>query len=168
MRPRRRSNPGMMGAIGPLVATSAFAIAGAAASKIIPQMLLGPSNTGWMGYAANAGAGFALWLLAEKVLKNRTASTGIAIGTIVQIMDRIINDMTPFGQYLAGVGYGDYQAQAFVTPQVLVDPYNRAQIRIPGAWQPPPPAPVSPTKSAAQVGVGPGMGDLYGGHSTLY
>lgn len=166
---RTRRNPGM-GGLGPLVTTSAFALVGAAASKILPQVLLGANNTGWMGYAANAGAGFLLWMLAEKVLRNRNAATGIAIGTAVQIMDRIINDMTPFGAYLSGAGFGDYQAQAFVTPQRLQDPYNRAEIQIPGAWRPAPlPPPASPSRAAAAVGVsGYGGGSLYGGHSSLY
>lgn len=167
---RRRStrgNPGMA-SIGPLITTSAFALAGAAASKIIPQMVLGASNTSWVGYAANALTGFLLYLAAEKVLKNHTAATGVAIGTAVMIMDRMINDMTPFGSYLSGAGFGDYQAQAFVTPQVLVDPYNSAQIRIPGPWQPTP-APMSPTKAAAAVGVGSyGGNQLYGGGSPIY
>ena len=131
MRHHRRRNPGMMGGIGPLVTTSAFALAGAAASKILPQMLLGAKNTGWMGYAANAAAGFALWFIAEKVLKNRNAATGVAIGTAVQIMDRILNDMTPFGAYLSGAGFGDYQAQGWATPQVLQSPGHSSQLAIP-------------------------------------
>lgn len=165
---RRRRNIGMGAGLGPLVTKSAFALAGAAASKIIPQVLLGTTNTGWIGYLANAGTGFALWLLAEKVLKNRNAAEGIAIGTAVQILDRILNDMTPFGTYLAGAGFGDYQAQAYLTPQVLVDPYNSARIRMP-AGMIPPPAPTSPSRAAAAVGVGAyGGGSLYGGGSSLY
>ena len=165
---RYRRNIGMGAGLGPLVTKSAFALAGAAASKIIPQVLLGTTNTGWIGYLANAGTGFALWLLAEKVLKNRNAAEGIAIGTAVQILDRILNDMTPFGTYLAGAGFGDYQAQAYLTPQVLVDPYNSARIRMP-AGMIPPPAPTSPSKAAAAVGVGAyGGGTLYGGGSSLY
>ena len=169
MHHRRRHNPGL-GAIGPLITTSAFALAGAAASKIIPQMLLGANNTSWVGYGANALTGFLLWLAADRILKNRTAATGVAIGTAVMIMDRMINDMTPFGSYLSGAGFGDYQAQAFVTPQVLQDPYNSAAIRIPGPWLPPLPMPAStPSKAAAAVGVGAyGGGNLYGGHSSLY
>ena len=166
-RRTHRSNPGL-GSIGPLITTSAFALAGAAASKIIPQMILGASNTSWVGYAANALTGFLLYLAAEKVLKNHTAATGVAIGTAVMIMDRMINDMTPFGSYLSGAGFGDYQAQAFVTPQALVDPYNSAQIRIPGPWQPAAPA-MTPTKAAAAVGVGSyGGNQLYGGNSPIY
>lgn len=174
---RRRStrrNTGSMGGsgLGSLVTTSAFALAGAAAAKILPQMLLGASNAGWVGYAANAAAGFALWLAAEKVLRNRTAATGIAIGTAVMIMDRMINDLTPFGQYLSGAGFGDYQAQAFVAPQVLTDPYNSATIRIPAGWgqgAPPPMPASSPSKAAAAVGVGQyGAANLYGGQSVLY
>lgn len=167
-RSTHRRNPGLS-SIGPLITTSAFALAGAAASKIIPQLVLGASNTSWVGYAANALTGFLLYMAAEKILKNRTAAQGVAIGTAVMIMDRMINDMTPFGSYLSGAGFGDYQAQAFVTPQVLNDPYNNASIRIPGPWLPAPAAPMSPSKAAAAVGVGAyGGGNLYGGGSSLY
>jgi hypothetical protein len=102
----------------------------------------------------------ALWFLADKVLKNRAAANGILAGTAVQIVLRLINDYTPFGQYVANLGMGDYQAQAFVTPQVLEDPYNSARIRIPAAWQP------APAVAAAPAGMGATA--LYGGRSDLY
>jgi hypothetical protein len=56
---------------------------------------------------------------------------------------------------------GDYQIQSFVTPQVLVDPLNSAEVAIPDGWAPrmlPPPA---ATSSAAGPGTGLG-GSLYG------
>jgi hypothetical protein len=164
----RRGNPGMTGGIGGLVTNAVFVIAGALGSKLLTQMVLGANNTGFVGYGGNAAAGAVLWFLADKVLKNRAAAHGILAGTAVQIVLRLINDYTPFGQYVANLGMGDYQAQAFVTPQILRDPYNSAAIKIPGAWLPPPALPPA-TAMPAAAGVHAGMGgDLYGGRSELY
>ena len=174
-RPRYRRNAGTFSGsgIGSIVTNAVFVIAGALGSKLLTQMVLGANNVGLIGYAGNAIVGGLMWFVTEKVMHNKTASAGVIAGTAVQIILRLINDYTPFGQYVSQLGMGDYQAQSFVTPQVLVDPYNSAQIRIPGAWLPPPPPP--PTKSvsgaSAAAGVAPagaGMGDLYGGRSSLY
>lgn len=174
-RMRRRHNTGGagLGNIGALVTNAVFVIAGALGSKLLTQMVLQTNNTGFMGYAGNAIAGFGLWLLASKVLKNNSAAAGVAAGTAVQVVLRLINDYTPFGQYISQLGMGDYQAQAFVTPQLLVDPFNSARIRIPGAWQQPAalpaPSPQTPSSAAAAAGVGSyGGGNLYGGQSNLY
>jgi len=131
-----RRNTGTMGGMAPLVTNAAFVIIGALGSKLGAQAVLGTKNTGLLGYATNAAVGGALWFLTEKVMKNRAASTGVISGTIVQILLRIINDYTPFGQYVAQLGMGDYQMQSFVTPQVLVDPWRSAEIAIPPGWAP--------------------------------
>jgi hypothetical protein len=174
-RPRYKPNAGTFGGagIGSIVTNAVFVIAGALGSKLITQMVLGANNTGLIGYAGNAITGGLMWFVTEKVMHNKTASAGVIAGTAVQIILRLINDYTPFGQYVSQLGMGDYQAQSFVTPQVLVDPYNSAQIRIPGAWLPPalPPAPKTVSSSSVSAGVVPaaaGMGDLYGGRSALY
>jgi len=165
-----RRNAGMFGGIGGILTNAVFVIAGALGSKLLTQMVLGTNNTGMIGYAGNAVAGFGLWFLAAKVLKNAEGAKGIISGTAVQLVLRLINDYTPFGQYVSQLGMGDYQAQAFVTPQVLVDPYNSARIKIPGAWlPPPPPPPQTPTAAAHAAGIGAyGGGELYGGRSSLY
>src|SRR5271170_2392748 len=152
--------------IGSIVTNAVFVIAGALGSKLLTQMVLGANNVGLIGYAGNAIVGGLMWFVTEKVMHNKTASAGVIAGTAVQIILRLINDYTPFGQYVSQLGMGDYQAQSFVTPQVLVDPYNSAQIRIPGAWMPPPPPP-TPSSASASAGVS-GVGDLYGGRSSLY
>lgn len=172
-KPRRRHNLGRSsGGIVGLVSNAVFVIAGAVGSKLITQMILTTKNTGVMGYAGNAIVGFGMWLFAEKVLRKPGVAAGLAAGTAVQVVLRLINDYTPFGQYIAQLGMGDYQAQAFVTPQILVDPFNRATIAIPGAWQPPAlpaPSPQTPSAAAAAAGVGSyGGGNLYGGQSNLY
>lgn len=155
---RRRGNPGMLTNIGGRVSLAAFVIVGALGSKLGAQAVLGAKNTGTMGYLGNAGAGLALWLIAEKVMKNRTAADGIAAGTLVQIILRVINDLTPFGSYVNQLGMGDYQMQSFVTPQVLVDPMNSAEISIPSGWAPK----MLPAPAPAAAGA-PGMSGLYGG-----
>lgn len=159
MHRRHRRNPGGagMGRISDIAINAVFVIAGALGSKLLTQMVLGSNNTGLIGYAGNAVAGGLLWFLVEKVMKNKNAANGIIAGTAVQIILRLINDYTPFGQYVSNLGMGDYQAQAFVTPQVLVDPYTNAQIQIPPGW-----APVIQAPAKA------GVGDLYGGRGGLY
>ncbi len=154
----KRNTGGSGSGVAPLVTNAVFVILGALGSKLGAQAILGQKNTGLLGYGANAGVGAGLWFLTEKIMKNRAASSGIIAGTIVQILLRAINDYTPFGQYVASLGMGDYQMQSFVTPQVLVDPTNSAEIAIPDGWAPrmlPPPAPMA---------AGPGMaGTIYGG-----
>jgi hypothetical protein len=144
-----RRNAGTMSGLTPLVTNAAFVIIGALGTKLATQAVLGTNNTGLVGYAGNAAVGGVLWFITEKFMKNRAASTGILSGTIVQILLRVINDYTPFGQYVAQLGMGDYQMQSFVTPQVLVDPWNSAQIAVPPGWGP---APGQPAQIAAPAG----------------
>lgn len=182
---KHRRNPGALGEIGPAVTNALFVIVGALGSKLGAQVVLGTNNVGVVGYAGNAAAGGILWFLTEKVMKNRAASNGVIAGTLVQILLRAINDFTPFGTYLNQLGMGDYQMQSFVTPQVLVDPWNSAEIEVPPGWVPQLPAaspaaaggnggsapvarraaapPPSSTMAAAAGVSGLGGGGLYGG-----
>lgn len=155
---RRRPNPGAMSGVGPLVTNAVFVIAGALGSKLAAQAVLGSNNVGLVGYAGNAAGGLVLWWAAEKILKNRAAASGILAGTVVQIVLRLINDYTPFGSYVAQLGMGDYQMQSFVTPQVLVDPYNSAEIAIPPAWRPQIAAPPATGMAGMYSGRGGGYG----------
>jgi hypothetical protein len=134
-RSRYKRNPGGMSTnVTELVTNAVFVILGALGSKLGAQAVLGTKNTGVMGYAGNAAVGGVLWFITEKLMKNKAASAGIISGTVVQILLRVINDYTPFGSYIANLGMGDYQMQSFVTPQVLVDPYNSAEVAIPRGW----------------------------------
>jgi len=150
-----KRNAGSLGGMAPLVTNAAFVIIGALGSKLGTQAILGTKNTGLLGYAGNAAVGGVLWFITEKVMKNRAASTGVISGTIVQILLRIINDYTPFGQYVAQLGMGDYQMQSFVTPQVLVDPWRSAEIAIPPGWAPRMAA--LPAAAGGGAGGGPAM-----------
>jgi hypothetical protein len=162
---RHRSNVGGMAGLTPMVTNAVFVIVGALGSKLATQAVLGPNNVGLVGYAGNAAAGGLLWFLTSKVMKNPAASSGVIAGTIVQIVLRIIHDYTPFGQYVAQLGMGDYQMQSFVTPQVLVDPWKSADIQIPDGW-----APRTVIQAPVAAAAGGGMGSLYGGggYSNLY
>jgi hypothetical protein len=161
----RRRNPGVRGrgmsGISDLAINGLFVIAGALGTKLLSQMILGANNTGFIGYGVSLLAGGVMWFATDRLLHNSAASAGVISGTIVQIIIRLLNDYTPFGQYVANLGMGDYQAQAFLTPQILVDPYRNATIKFPpslggGA----PPAQSMP----AAVGVA-GFDALYGGRS---
>ena len=149
---RRWRNPGFGSDIGPMITNAVFVIVGALGSKLGAQAVLGTNNVGLVGYAANAGTGVVLWFLADKVMKNRAAAAGIVAGTLVQIILRVINDYTPFGQYVSNLGMGDYQMQSFVTPQVLVDPWRNADIQVPPGWGP---ARALPAASMPSASAGP-------------
>jgi hypothetical protein len=178
-RRRRRKNPGVrrhhrhfrrnpgMGGIGPDITNAIFVIVGALGSKLGAQAVLGANNVGVVGYAGNAAVGAILWFLTEKVMKNRDAAKGVIAGTLVQIILRVINDYTPLGSLVSQLGLGDYQAQAFVTPQVLANPMQNATIAIPAGWGAAPPMP-SATAGSGQMmsksgSPGTGMSGLYGG-----
>lgn len=119
-----------------MVKTSVAVIGGAVGSKLIPQMVLGASNTGIMGYLGNAVSGGLLAWAAKAFFKDRVIAQGIIVGTAVQIILRVIGDTTAFGQYLSLSGLGDYMASNFVQPQRLIDPLNSAQVELPGGWGP--------------------------------
>jgi len=162
---RHNIGGGRMRGVSDLVINGVFVIAGALGSKLIAQMVLGANNTGIMGYGVSLLAGTALWFATDKLLKNPAASAGVISGTIVQIIIRLLNDYTPFGTYVASLGMGDYQAQAFLTPQILVDPYKNSTIKFPAALMPPAPSAPPPSKTMpASVGVS-GFDPLYGGRS---
>lgn len=165
---RYHHNPAGLGSVGPLVTNAIFVIVGALGSKLGAQMVLGTNNVGLIGYAGNLGAGGVLWFLAERVMKNRAAASGILAGTVVQIVLRLINDYTPFGQYVSQLGMGDYQMQSFVTPQVLVDPWNSAQVQIPPGWAPAGAPPALPASAGGIVPAGTPMPPAAGGMSGLY
>lgn len=148
-----RRNPGT-GTIGEVITTSTFVIVGALGSKLGAQLVLGTNNTGVVGYAGNLAIGGVLWFLADKVMKNKTAASGVIAGTVAQLILRLINDYTPFGSYLASAGMGDYQMQSYVTPQILTDPTNNSNILMPNGWGAPTPAIAAPAASMKTKGVG--------------
>ena len=160
---RHRRNPGE-GSINAYLTNATFAIVGAIGSRLGAQLILGANNTGPVGYIGNLATGGALWFVAEKLVKNREAAKGILTGTLIGVILRLLNDYTPFGQYLSSWGMGDYQVQGFVNPQILMDPNNSSQVRVPTGWGAGTAAiPASPTASMThtKVASSTGMGSSY-------
>jgi hypothetical protein len=155
-----RRNPGT-GSIGEVVTTSTFVLVGALGSKLGAQLVLGSNNTGVVGYAGNLAIGGVLWFITDKVMKNKTAASGVIAGTVAQLILRLINDYTPFGSYLQSLGMGDYQMQSYATPQILTDPTNNSNLLIPNGWGAPAlPAPAA-TATASRRSSGGGMSGTY-------
>jgi hypothetical protein len=158
VRDHRRRNP-MGGSWGAEVTHALYIIAGAIGSKLGAQMVLGTSNTGFMGYGANLAAGGILAWAAKGIMKNTEAAKGIFAGSVVQVVLRLITDYTPFGQYASLQGVGDYMASNWVTPQRYVDGLHSAQIEIPDGWGPAPMVTASSGVNANAVAAGSdGMG----------
>lgn len=121
-RRHTKRNAGMGNLTG-LVSSAVFVVAGAVGAKYLTQMVLQDKNTGVMGYLGNLVSGFLLSWGVKAFMHNPTAAASVLSGAIVQVVLRAIADFTPFGQYTASLGMGDYLAQNFVTPQRL-GPYN--------------------------------------------
>lgn len=126
----RRRNPGIGGVSTGIVYKALGVIGGAIGSKYVTQLALGGNNTGYMGYAGNLVASIALGWAAGKVTKNKELGTMVVIGGVAALTLRVLQDMTPLGNYvnlsLAGVGKGGdlglgiIQDSSFPVPQVAV------------------------------------------------
>ena len=128
-RTARRTNPGM-GRPSDWLALGSGAIVGGLGATSLPQMVLGASNTGAMGYLGMAAATAILATAGHFMFKkNMMLTSGIIAGGAGALIKRIIGDYTPFGQYLnasAGAsGLGDYlSGWNFTTPQIIGGPGN--------------------------------------------
>jgi len=129
-RGHRRRNPGMTGIVAEALATGV----GLFGSQFIAQMVLGSNNTGIMGYAANGIAGGLLAGAASMVRATQRLAPYVIVGTVLEILYRIIVDNSLLGQYTSQLGMGDYMASNWVTPQRLPDALHNAQIQIPSGW----------------------------------
>jgi hypothetical protein len=128
MHHRRRSNPAGLGRPMDWLQGGAGVIAGVVGTRALPQMLLGASNTGVMGYGANAVAAVGLGFLTHMLFpRNPVLVTSVIAGGFAGLLSRIIADQTPFGAQLSLTGLGDhgfglYQKSNYATPQRLVAP----------------------------------------------
>lgn len=113
-----------------------FVLGGLLGSKYAAQMVLGASNVGFLGYGANLVAGGILSWGVNSFMKNRKGAQAIFVGSVIEVIIRLLNDYTPYGQYVSGLGMGDYLASNWVSPQRYVDPLNSAMVQIPGGWAP--------------------------------
>lgn len=108
-----------------LVALGGGAVVGAAAPKLLSQAVLGSKNTGGMGYLANlAATGVLAWAANQFLPRQKMFAVGILAGGIGQVISRLISDYTPYGAALGSMGFGDYIAANFVTPQIVPDALN--------------------------------------------
>lgn len=111
---RHRRNPSMTKGIIPMVISAAV---GGFATRSIPQALMGPSNTGLMGYGANLGVALVGgWGLGK--FMGRDIGLGWTIGGGAAIVLRMYQDYTS-GAGSAGVSdhsMGFYATQAFPVP----------------------------------------------------
>lgn len=104
----------------------AGAVVGSALSSAGTQLVLGTSNTGFVGYAGNLIATLVLsWLGSMGPLRKfRGFSPGVLAGGVGALIKRIISDYSLFGGYTASLGMGDYMVSNWVTPQRLISDFR--------------------------------------------
>jgi hypothetical protein len=162
-RHRGRKNPGGE-STGALLKQSLFGAGGAVLSRLLPQWVLGASNTGIMGYGSNIAAGLMLAWAGNKFL-GKGAGSAILAGAGIALVLRLVQDFTPWGSVatLSGVrgdvGMGALLPSNFVDPSIMQG--NGAMRRLPQGWGPPPPAAVPATAGAAMSGM-KGIPNTYG------
>lgn len=111
---RRRRNPsGIAGTIGTpkeLIVGGVAGLAGAVATRQIPQMILGANNAGMEGYAANLVTALLSGWLAG-MFAGPSAGRGALIGGAVIVLDRVLSDnVSPIASYISLSGVGDANA----------------------------------------------------------
>jgi len=111
-------------------------LSGLLGSKYVTQMVLGSSNSGLIGYVGNLAVGAVGGWAAGSVMKKPKLGQSFFVGSVIEVIIRALEDYTPFGTYVSGMGVGDYFASNFVTPQRYVDGLHSAQVQIPGGWAP--------------------------------
>lgn len=153
-RIRRRSrNPFGGGAVGQTAIKAAWAIGGGILARSLPQTILGASNTGFMGYAANAATTAVAAMAAGKFF-GPSASEGVIIGGAVMTVGRIVEDflgqnLVTFAQLnMPGSGQpllssdrrygmrGDFENFNFPVPYSSLGPASRPAICPPAASVP--------------------------------
>ena len=118
---RSRKNPGVFGSPMDWASLGAGAIVGSVGATSLPQMALGPNNSGPMGYVGMAAATAILAVGVHLVFKKNTMLTaGTIAGGAGALIKRVLGDYTPLGQYLGQSGMGDYLSNFnFPVPQQI-------------------------------------------------
>ncbi len=108
---RRQRNAGVSSAIGSttgMFKNALSVIGGAVGTRYATQLALGASNTGAIGYLANAIAALALGWAAGKFMKSPQVGAMVTLGGFTGLALRMLSDLTPIGQYvnlsLSGAG----------------------------------------------------------------
>ncbi len=83
----------MFGNLRDLLVRSAYAIGGGITTRTAPEMLLGDRNVGFFGYVANGITAFATAGLVGKLTKSALAAESWALGGIVMLTSRVIDDV---------------------------------------------------------------------------
>lgn len=109
-------------------------LAGLLGSKYLTQLVLGGSNTGVIGYVGNLAVGGVGGWAAAKVMKQPRIGQSFFVGSVIEVIIRVLEDYTPFGTYLQQTGMGDYFAQNFAFPQQLSNGLVNAEIDVPQGW----------------------------------
>jgi hypothetical protein len=129
---RRRSNPGVAGFnTTELVKLAGGAAIGVVGSKYLAQTVLGGSNSGAMGAAAQGIATLALAWAAGKVGLGKDVVTGIAAGGLGVTLWALIQQYTGTGGNLSGLGDPDMA-------RFLGDFQSGKTIAVPSMWTAPP------------------------------
>ncbi len=110
---KKRNPEGLRQLIGSpksLLIQGVAGLTSAVATRQLPQMVMGPSNTGWKGYGANVLVGAAAtWAAASFV--GPDAGKAALVGALVIIFDRVLTEkVSPVGKYLSLAGVGDATA----------------------------------------------------------
>ena len=153
----RRHNPGSFGSPSDWLYGGVGVLAGVIGTRALPQAVLSSSNTGVLGYLANAAStallAFAAHLAAPR---NNVLKASVIAGGAASIISRVIQDYTLLGSYSSSVGMGDYLVSNFLTPQYLTNGMQNANLLNPGGS--------TAATTATPVNVsGAGVGDIYGG-----
>ena len=130
-----RRNPSI-GGVSNLLVSAAYAIGGAVGTKYITQMVLGASNVGYVGYAANLAAAFVGGKAVGMFTRNKQAENSFILGGAIMTLVRFLSDQTPLGATLQQAGLGDYEASTWLSPARYIDASRSAAVDIPTALRP--------------------------------
>jgi hypothetical protein len=111
-------------------------LSGLLGSKYVAQLVLSTSNTGIIGYVGNlAVGGIGGWALSSLAKKPKLGQN-FFMGSVIEVIVRVLEDYTPAGSFISSIGIGDYFASNWVSPQRYTDALNSANVQIPGGWAP--------------------------------
>lgn len=119
---RRRRNPvGGGGSIRDLGGLVLWGTGGAVATRVVPRMVLGTSDTGFMGYGANAAVALLGGMLVGKMAGSQAGSKFTA-GGVISLALRVVSDF--FGSSLTGLNGMEYYIENnFPLPTTGQGPY---------------------------------------------
>lgn len=84
------------------------AIVAGLGARIVPQMVAPQYNTGWTGYALDAGTGFLISRFALRPFGGRNWEVGGYVGTMLSVVSRIVSEKFGAGIFNPGLGDADF------------------------------------------------------------